>query len=431
MTRNDAKYLSVFLVVFLLVVWINARSTENPWEVTFERGDSQAYGSSMLYNTMPYLFKNKEVMPVAFPPYELLADTSLVNTNYIFVTRALPLDDVAVEVLMRYVHRGNHLFIAAERIPERLGKRLRVRTDLELLEETERLGDLREISVFDTTRINFVDPSLAQSGGYFYSTDWLFSTIQSALEEEDEEVEDEEVEDEEVEDEAPAVEPVPMPYEVLGKYEGGGYNFIRVPHGAGTIYISSVPLAFTNFNMLQTGNEQYAYAALSYLPEQRTFWDAYHKPGRSLVGTPLRYILSSSALKVAYYLALGGLLLYMITAGRRRQREMPIVAPKENKTLEFATTVGRLYFTEGDHTNLAGKLLDQFKHYVHHKLRLPTPSIKDVQPSVVAARSGVPIEQVEILLKRFTGIEAGRTINEAELNILAGELDQFYNASTR
>ena len=114
-SRTDAKYLTVFLLVLALVVWVNAKSTENPWEVSFERGDTQAYGSSVLFDTMPYLFENKEITPVSYPPYLLLEDTSLVHTNYIFLTREFAIDRAEADALLAYVARGNTLFIAAGR----------------------------------------------------------------------------------------------------------------------------------------------------------------------------------------------------------------------------------------------------------------------------------------------------------------------------
>ncbi|MEM8484142.1 MAG: DUF4350 domain-containing protein [Bacteroidota bacterium] len=430
-SRKDAKYLSVFLLVFALVVWANAKSTENPWEVSFQRGDTRAYGSSILFDTMPYLFENKEIRSINFPPYTLLEDTSIVNTNYLFITRNFDIDKAEADALLRYVARGNTLFIAADVIQPPLSDLLDIKTDVEFIENVENLQALAETSLFDTTRINLAYPEVAAPGGYYYSTDLLYSTLQK-VNREDSASEDSASEDSASEDSVDAHSPaVTLPYEVLGSYEDGGYNFLRVAYGAGAVLVSSVPLAFTNFNMLYEGNDAYAYAALSYLPDQLTYWDAYYKPGRPSQQTPLRYVLSSEALRMAYYLGIFGLLFFMASNARRRQRVMPIVVPKENRTLEFATTVGRLYFNEGDHTNLAQKQLEQFKHFMHSTLHLPNRPLTEVETSIIAARTGVPAVQVDTLFTHLLAVEQGKQVDAAGLSALANELDQFYKASTR
>ena len=73
-----------------------------------------------------------------------------------------------------------------------------------------------------------------------------------------------------------------------------------------------------------------------------------------------RYIFTQPALTWAYYLVLIGLLFYALFAGKRTQRVIPVVEPPRNTSLEFAQTVGRLYFQQGDHDNLARKKIQYF-----------------------------------------------------------------------
>src|SRR5690606_21299227 len=54
---------------------------------------------------------------------------------------------------------------------------------------------------------------------------------------------------------------------VLGTNTEGEAIFIKVQFGKGYFLFSSVPLAFTNFNLLYGGNHSYIEKALSYLPE--------------------------------------------------------------------------------------------------------------------------------------------------------------------
>ena len=59
----------------------------------------------------------------------------------------------------------------------------------------------------------------------------------------------------------------------------GNVNFLRIKYGEGNFFLNTVPLAFTNYHLLNSDNNEYVYKALSHLPVQQTFWDDYYKDG--------------------------------------------------------------------------------------------------------------------------------------------------------
>jgi hypothetical protein len=87
--------------------------------------------------------------------------------------------------------------------------------------------------------------------------------------------------------------------------------------------------------------------------------DEYYKPNKFRAAqTPLRYILSVPAYRWAYYVAIFSILIYVVVYARRQQRIIPIIEPFKNLSLEFARTVGTLYYQQKDHRDLAEKKND-------------------------------------------------------------------------
>ena len=138
-------------------------------------------------------------------------------------------------------------------------------------------------------------------------------------------------------------------------------NFVKINFGEnnGAFYIHTNPFAFTNYHLLDT-KEDYAATVLSFLPKQQVIWDNYYKSGRKIISSPLHYILTSPALKWAFYTSVFTLLLFVIFRGKRTQRIIPVVEPLENSTVEFTQTIGELYYQSGDYTNIISKKSNTF-----------------------------------------------------------------------
>ncbi len=415
LNKKERIYFGIFVGILIFVVWANASYESTEWEKTFLRDDRQPYGSKILYEMMPHLFEGHVFEAVDVPPFELATDTTLQHVNYVFLTRYFRPDDVEAEALLAFVARGNAIFVAAEFIAEDFASRLGVfvtynttYTDSSLMENFD---------LADSTRINLVHRRLEKKEGYFYSRDLLKTSFDVY---------------------ADSLENLefhgaygPLKHTVLGTYVDGEPNFIRIELGEGQLLLSTAPLAFTNYNLLQDDNADYAYAALSFLPVQTTLWDRYYKPNKSVARTPLRFVLSSPALKTAYYFGMGLLLMFMLMQIRRKQRVIPVVEAKQNTTVEFAHTMGRLYFNRGDHANLAEKMLAQFRHYVQQRLFLPAHRLQDISVEKVASRTGLENKEIESLISYMQQIEQSEKLDENQLQSLSAKLDAFYANASR
>ncbi|MBK8581488.1 MAG: hypothetical protein IPL86_06480 [Flavobacteriales bacterium] len=155
-----------------------------------------------------------------------------------------------------------------------------------------------------------------------------------------------------------------------------------------------MPRAFTNYYLLKDEARPFMESAFSLLPNRPVLWDEYYKVGRDGSQTPLRYILEQPALRGAYWTAIALLLLTVLVYARRRQRAIPVVEPPRNTSREFADTMGRLYYFQGDHADIARKLSTQFKDETRRKLRLHRTTWDAETVKEIALRSGISEEEL-------------------------------------
>lgn len=358
---------------------------------TYANKDKIPFGTKALYELMPDLVRQPSVPTVRLPIYNQLKDNTLPKpSNYIFITHDFSLSATERQLLRQYVSRGNNVFISAYSFPDTLGMELGFRAD----EKPPKL--------VDTTLINnFTNPQLKKAKGYnFHHDDGRnFLTLTR-----------------------------PDSITVLGRNARREPVFIHVQHGKGSFFIHNLPLAFTNYYVLDSTTSDYAFKALSYLPTRPTFWDEYLNQGRfdEDQQSILRYISTQPALNWAYYLVLFGLLLYAIFAGKRTQRIIPVVEPPRNTSLEFVETVGRLYFQQGDHDNLARKKIQYFLAYVREHFGLNTALLDMPFAETLARKSGVPQEEVTALVRRIDVVRRSTFLSENELLNLNQDIDAFY-----
>ena len=215
---------------------------------------------------------------------------------------------------------------------------------------------------------------------------------------------------------------------VLGTNHRGGVNFIRVRYGRGFFYLSCIPFAYTNVNLLDYGNAQYACKTLSYLPVRDTIWDEYYKVARPRPATPLRFILSREPLAWAYYTGIACLLLFMAFGARRRQRPIPIVRPPENATMAFVKTVGSLYLRVQNNKHIAEKMILCFHERFIHLLKTDTFMPEGDREAIIAERAGIPRLRVEELFRAMEQVRVSNRVSDNELMDLNARIAEITEA---
>jgi hypothetical protein len=100
------------------------------------------------------------------------------------------------------------------------------------------------------------------------------------------------------------------------------------------------------------------------------------------------------------------------------------MAPPENTTLTYVKTLGNLYFQEGNHKNLAEKMIRHFIHRVKEKYYLtfePTEHFNHM----LSMRSEVPIEEINATLAVVVAVRQKEQIKGNELVLLAEKLNRI------
>ena len=173
-----------------------------------------------------------------------------------------------------------------------------------------------------------------------------------------------------------------------------GANFIKVKRGKGNFYFHTEPLVLTNYYLLQKENVSYIADLLSYLPDNvPTVWFV-KKDTAGVSQSEMRFILSNPPLKYAWWLFLAGIVLFIFFNAKRRQRIIPIIPLKQNKSVEFVKSIGNLYLNEGDSRDMMVKKAQYFLHRVRMELLIDTQKLDEEFINKLHLKTGKSIEKI-------------------------------------
>jgi hypothetical protein len=352
------------------------------------------YGTYVLHNELDNLFSTVKINKVNVPPYVFLQDSTKQGT-YVFIDDAINFGEDEFNKLLEFVKRGNDVFISTHGIA------------IDTLNiETE---GIFSTAIEQTPFFKLMNKNLS-SKEFSFERDFHNTSFTKI-------------------DTASTI--------VLGKTGyinenekrvAEGVNFVKQPYGKGNFYLHTFPEAFTNYFILKSSNNQYTASVLSYLDDSKPiFMDAYYKTGKSRITSPMHYLLSSKSLKWAYYIALVGLLIFIIFEGKRKQRYIPIITPLKNQTLAFTRTIANMYYEKSEHKNIAEHKISYLLEYIRTKLHVPTITINEQFYTYVASRSSIDKEKVIILFKYINQVHLKNTITKEELIKLNTLIEEFKN----
>jgi hypothetical protein len=410
MLRKNKKYVFVLLLCFSAAVVIETLAPRPiDWSPSYQRGSDLPLGSSALYQLLPGIFPGQEITPHSLPAYNVLSQNDPVHCNYIFINDVFAPDKLDTKKMLYFVSKGNHLFVAANQFGGLFADTLDIESKNVFpqfknyfTEDSSALQTLYKLK--DSATINFSNPKLKKENPFAYHKifeNFYFSKFDSSR------------------------------TIILGVNNFNYVNFIKKSWGRGTIYISTVPEAFTNYHLTARNNHEYVSAALSYLPLQKVFWDEYYKAGNISKDSPLRVIFNQPALRSAYFLVIFSILVFMALGAKRKQRIIPELDPMRNTTMQFVEVVGALYFQAGDHKNIAEKKITYFLEYIRSAFNVKTATIDEAMLLKVSSLSGIELEKIRELFGFFSVISSRSSINQQELLKLNSMIEEFHKMSKR
>jgi hypothetical protein len=378
---------------------------------SYRKSDKQPFGSFVAYREFRHLFNDRYVETVTSPFDEEWANIKEYSADkkyslYFLITKNLVLDYSEVNAFMEFVKSGNDLFISADYIDSRLLENINCNTERtgEIADETR--GIMHQTMV----RMYFGDNFNSPGYGYYY---YPFLNALSGY------------------DTAFA--------RVLGLNEANSANYIILFSGRGRIYLHVAPRIFSNYFLLTGDNYKYFENVISYLRSdpKNIYWDEYYKNSKSGRRknknnrsednfSTLSVISRHPPLLWAFWLAISGLLLFILFNVKRKQRVIDVVKPHVNTTLDFTETVGRLYLQKKNNTHIAEKIITYFYEHIRNKYFISTATINDEFINSLSGKSGVSLEKTQQLFSLIERIQSEKNVDDTELLQLNTEIENFY-----
>lgn len=206
---------------------------------------------------------------------------------------------------------------------------------------------------------------------------------------------------------------------------------ITQKRGKGEITLVSTPLLFTNYGVLDNKNATYLFRILNSLQGNSLVRTEAYIPSAGILAkdqTPLRYILSQQPLRWAIYGTMLVVLLCMVFTARRRQRVIPVIKEPENKTIEFITLIGTLYWQRKDHTDLLCKKYIYFAEQLRRTIQVDIEEDADDAKLAqkISDKTGIEKSRIHSLLQRIRPIVKGtQQVNEEEMQLSINEMNEI------
>jgi len=387
--------LKIYLIIAsgLLLVYLVAqynRPKQIDWTETFINTDKIPFGTYILYDRLSDIYPRATINACQKSPYEVIATDKLNNSTYIIISSTVNFNEDDYGQLLKYVVKGNNVFIAAANFGPVMLKELKVHATSELLTNGQ-------------TYVNFVNKGLGDSSYVFEHkiTENYFNGFDTSK------------------------------TVILGKNGYDHASYIKIHVGKGALYLNANPLLFTNYSLLQNKGADYAAKALSYLKIQNAVaWDEYYSQGREGGDSSMQVFLRHKPLRWAFYLVFFSLFIFVVYQSKRRQRVIPIIEPVTNTSVEFVSVVGQVYFEQHNNSNIAQKKASYFLDHIRTRYNLNTGIQDTAFMQALAKKSGVDIALINDIFYSLALIQHGEPVSNNELVSFNQKIEQFYTRSS-
>lgn len=419
---NKRLLIAIGLLVVLVLLTLLFRSGRQSfnWRETYKYKSKDPYGTHIMHELLKTYLPGEKVTVLEDSISAGLSVEPSKPANYIFIGEGAFMSTFDVDTLLHFVDNGNLAFISSRTIPFDLMFHL-------YYEECDNYPWDDYLAYPDTTvSLTLTHPDLEGSTDYpfkyitrYRTAEYRWQYIESPYFCDQEEG-----------------------FLALGHMNDSLVNFARIQYGGGYFYLHTTPLAFTNMQLLDKTGLEYAGKVFSHLHEGPIYWDEYSKvpewlgrrqneawrgnARRLMAESPLQYILSEPPLTWAWYLLLALGLLYLFYQAKRRQRIIPVLEQNTNTSLEFIATIGRLFFIQNSHKQLALEQMKLFQAYTRNHYNLQRREMDEEFVNRLSAKSEIPVEDINKIVNLYANIEKSSYISNNTLVDFHKLLDEFY-----
>ncbi|WP_153397727.1 DUF4350 domain-containing protein [Chryseobacterium vaccae] len=352
MNKTFKIYAVIFIIVMIILALLEVNKKETTdWRKNFDINEKSPFGLFVFNNEAKDLFKGK-LKKIDQTPYDYYNSHKGKAHNIVVIEHEI--DKESWNKILDQVSKGSDAMLIVSRMPKEISD---------------------SIGYYDSD-ISFAEENVLKLTDKKYQNDFIhldkfpsgrgFSYIKPQI-------------------------------EILGKTvekeNTDQVNFIKTKFGKGTIYVHCEPLFLTNYYLLKPGNSKYAQDVFSYLQDKETLWfvDGNTKVSRFF----MRVVLSNPALKYAWWVFLGGLVLFIFFNAKRKQRIVPVMEPLRNTSVDFVKSIGNLYLQEGDFHDMMAKKSQYFLNKVRMDLLIDTQNLDMEFAKKLQLKTGKSIEMIE------------------------------------
>ncbi|MFP7657051.1 hypothetical protein [Chryseobacterium proteolyticum] len=353
MNKTFKIYAVIFIIIMVILALLEVNKKEvTDWRKNFDPNEKSPFGLFVFNKESKDLFKN-QLKKIAETPYEYYNENKKQSHNILIIEKEI--DRESWRSILNEVSKGSNAMLIAGRIPKEI---------------SDSIG-------FYASQISFEDQNVLKLTDKKYQNDFInldkfpsgrgFSYVKPGV-------------------------------EILGKTveknNTDQANFIKVKLGKGNIFVHSEPLFLTNYYLLKPGNIKYAQDVFSYLNDKETVWFVEAADAKASSRFFMRFILSKPALKYAWWVFLGGMILFIFFNAKRKQRIVPVIEPLKNTSVEFVKSIGNLYLQEGDFHDMMAKKAQYFLNKVRMDLLIDTQNLDNAFAKKLQLKTGKNIEVI-------------------------------------
>jgi len=362
--KKSTIYIVLLAVIVLIIIIADAMVPKSiDWTPTYATKDKIPLGLYVFDEESHELFKGDTIEKLNKTPYEFFeklydyeAKRYTIRGSFININSETEIDNESAKELLYFADHGNTIFLSMKSFPQAILDTLKIQTNW-----MNTMHDSIHLSLSE----KHPGKNYLFKGGtgevYFDSLDTENVKI--------------------------------LGYQGKGKLKKP--DFIEVPYGYGRFLLHTQPAAFSNFHLLKDDHYKYAEDVLSYIPKGKVLW--YYKKYKHghESDSIFRYIVSQPALKWGMWVAIISFLVFIFFNAKRRQRIIPEIPPLKNTTVDFAKTIGNLYYQEGDHHTIIEKKIIYFLEHVRNVYLIDTYSLDNDFIEKLHLKTGKPIGEIE------------------------------------